>query len=219
MKKYALLCSFITAFLFSSCLSPKIKNTSLVSIFIAHQGQSVRTYWRKIDREVVAKHNTLLKEKGLFNSDVYKSASKLKLKDPRGRLFALGGNNFFMLLWKNSYSKSKVQTIKLEPGYYYLDSFSIHTEKNIIQSASSYPSLRNGYDFKNNQPFFLAFEVRPNQKNITLPSVELSLKPFKNGVVGVFLFNNNEKGANAKWIEGSLNQKLKKIILKDTIGH
>ncbi|WP_104761732.1 hypothetical protein [Helicobacter cetorum] len=206
----------MTAFLFSSCLSPKIKNTSLVSIFIAHQGQSVRTYWRKIDREVVAKHNTLLKEKGLFNSDPYKSAEKLKLKDPRGRLFALGGNNFFMLLWKNSYSKAKVQTIKLEPGFYYLDSFSIHTEKNIIQSAPGYPSLRNGYDFKNNQPFFLAFEVKPNQKNITLPSVELNLKPFKNGVVGMFLFNNNEKGANTKWIEGSLNQKLKNYSLKDT---
>ncbi|WP_418904561.1 hypothetical protein [Helicobacter cetorum] len=184
--------------------STKKPAKSLVSIFIAHQGGSVRTYWRKIDPKVVAQHNALLKEKGLL-----KSASKLKLKDPRGHLIALGGNNFFMLLWKNSYSKAKVQTLKLEPGFYYLDSFSIHTSKDIIQSAPGYPTLRNGYDFKNNQPFFLAFEIKSNQKNITLPSVELSLIKTSRGVVGVFLFNNHEKGANAQWIEGSLNQKLK----------
>ncbi|WP_104744775.1 hypothetical protein [Helicobacter acinonychis] len=188
--------SLLLTFLLVSCLPPKGHYSSLVDIYIAHQGQSVRTYWRKVDREVVAKHNELLEKN-----------PKIKLKDPRGHLFMLGSNRF-MLLWKNSYPLAKVQSIKLEPGFYYLDSFSVETKKGIIQSAPGYSYTKNGYDFKNNRPFFLAFEVKPDNK-IVLPSVELNLIKTPKGFLGVFLFDNNEKGANAQWIEGSLNQKLK----------
>ncbi|AFI05175.1 hypothetical protein [Helicobacter cetorum] len=203
MKFYVVFVSLLATLLLTSCLPPKGHRPSLVSVFIAHQGQSVRTYWRKIDREVVAKHNALLKEN-----------QKAKLKDPRGRLFALGRNHL-LPLWKNSSALAKLQTFKLESGFYYLDSFSIHTSEGMLQSSPGYPHLRNGYDFKNNRPFFLAFEVKPNS-NITLPSVELSLIRTSKGFLGVFLFNNNEKGANTQWIEGSLNQELKNISLKDT---
>ncbi|EMH28307.1 hypothetical protein HMPREF1421_00969 [Helicobacter pylori GAM265BSii] len=171
-------------------------------MYIAHQGQSVRTYWRKVDRGVVAKHNEALKEN-----------PKAKLKDPRGPLFMLGSNRF-MLLWKNRYTLAKVQSFKLEPGFYYLDSFSVETQKGILQSAPGYSYTKNGYDFKNNRPFFLAFEVKPDS-TIILPSVELSLIKTPRGFLGVFLFDNNEKGANTQWIEGSLNLKLKNASFKD----
>lgn len=171
-------------------------------MYIAHQGQSVRTYWRKVDRGVVAKHNETLKKN-----------PKAKLKDPRGPLFMLGSNRF-MLLWKNRYALAKVQSFKLEPGFYYLDSFSVKTQKGILQSAPGYSYTKNGYDFKNNRPFFLAFEVKPDS-TIILPSVELSLIKTPRGFLGVFLFDNNEKGANTQWIEGSLNLKLKNASFKD----
>ncbi|MFT2705384.1 hypothetical protein ACMWP2_06990, partial [Helicobacter pylori] len=61
------------------------------------------------------------------------------------------------------------------------------------------------------------FEVKPDGK-IILPSVELSLIKTPRGFLGVFLFDNNEKGANAKWIEGSLNLKLKNASFKDAWG-
>ncbi|WP_033602523.1 hypothetical protein [Helicobacter pylori] len=194
--------SLLLALLLASCLPPKGHHSGLVGIYIAHQGQSVRTYWRKVDREVIAKHNELLEKN-----------PKIKLKDPRGPLFMLGSNRF-MLLWKNSYPLAKVQSIKLEPGFYYLDSFSVETQKGILQSAPGYSYTKNGYDFKNNRPFFLAFEVKPDHR-IILPSVELSLIKTPRGFLGVFLFDNNEKGTNAKWIEGSLNLKLKNASLKD----
>lgn len=171
-------------------------------MYIAHQGQSVRTYWRKVDRGVIAKHNETLKKN-----------PKAKLKDPRGPLFMLGSNRF-MLLWKNRYALAKVQSFKLEPGFYYLDSFSVETQKGILQSAPGYSYTKNGYDFKNNRPFFLAFEVKPDS-TIILPSVELSLIKTPRGFLGVFLFDNNEKGANTPWIEGSLNLKLKNASFKD----
>lgn len=174
-------------------------------MYIAHQGQSVRTYWRKIDREVITKHNEALKKN-----------PKAKLKDPRGPLFMLGSEHF-MLLWKNRYALAKVQSFRLEPGFYYLDSFSVETQKGILQSAPGYSYTKNGYDFKNNRPFFLAFEVKPDSKTI-LPSVELSLIKTPRGFLGVFLFDNNQKGANAKWIEGSLNLKLKNASFKDAWG-
>ncbi|MCQ2658290.1 hypothetical protein JT125_07390 [Helicobacter pylori] len=197
--------SLLAAFLLASCLSPKGHHSGLVNMYIAHQGQSVRTYWRKIDRGVVAKHNETLEKN-----------PKAKLKDPRGPLFMLGSERF-MLLWKNRYALAKVQSFKLEPGFYYLDSFSVETQKGILQSAPGYSYTKNGYDFKNNRPFFLAFEVKPNS-TIILPSVELSLIKTSRGFLGVFLFDNNEKGANTQWIEGSLNLKLKNASFKDAWG-
>ncbi|GAA8400216.1 hypothetical protein HpDR44_14540 [Helicobacter pylori] len=194
--------SLLLAFLLASCLPPKGHHSSLVNMYIAHQGQSVRTYWRKVDRGVVAKYNETLKEN-----------PKIKLKDPRGPLFMLGSNRF-MLLWKNRYTLAKVQSFKLEPGFYYLDSFSVETQKGILQSAPGYSYTKNGYDFKNNRPFFLAFEVKPDS-TIILPSVELSLIKTTRGFLGVFLFDNNENGANTPWIEGSLNLKLKNASFKD----
>lgn len=65
--------SLLAALLLASCLPPKDHHSGLVNLYIAHQGQSVRTYWRKIDREVIAKHNEMLKKD-----------PKAKLKDPRG---------------------------------------------------------------------------------------------------------------------------------------
>ncbi len=58
------------------------------------------------------------------------------------------------------------------------------------------------------------FEVKPDS-TIILPSVELSLIKTPRGFLGVFLFDNNEKGANTPWIEGSLNLKLKNASFKD----
>ncbi|GAA8337309.1 hypothetical protein HpNP141_14780 [Helicobacter pylori] len=197
--------SLLTALLLASCLPPKGHHSGLVNMYIAHQGQSVRTYWCKVDREVVAKHNETLEKN-----------PKAKLKDPRGPLFMLGSERF-MLLWKNRYALAKVQSFKLEPGFYYLDSFSVETQKGILQSAPGYSYTKNGYDFRNNRPFFLAFEVKPDGK-IILPSVELSLIKTPRGFLGVFLFDNNEKGANTQWIEGSLNLKLKNASFKDAWG-
>ncbi|MCQ2729908.1 hypothetical protein JT153_07450 [Helicobacter pylori] len=197
--------SLLAALLLASCLPPKGHHSGLVNMYIAHQGQSVRTYWRKVDRGVVAKHNETLEKN-----------PKAKLKDPRGPLFMLGSNRF-MLLWKNRYTLAKVQSFKLEPGFYYLDSFSVETQKGILQSAPGYSYTKNGYDFKNNRPFFLAFEVKPDS-TIILPSVELSLIKTPRGFLGVFLFDNNEKGTNAQWIEGSLNLKLKNASFKDAWG-
>ncbi|GAA7257357.1 hypothetical protein BD0084_15350 [Helicobacter pylori] len=45
--------------------------------------------------------------------------------------------------------------------------------------------------------------------------MELSLIKTPRGFLGVFLFDNNEKGANTQWIEGSLNLKLKNASFKD----
>ncbi|GAA7266731.1 hypothetical protein Kyoto98A_14530 [Helicobacter pylori] len=54
--------SLLAALLLASCLPPKGHHSGLVNLYIAHQGQSVRTYWRKVDREVVAKHNEAFKK-------------------------------------------------------------------------------------------------------------------------------------------------------------
>ncbi len=182
--------SLLLAFLLASCLPPKGHHSGLVNIYIAHQGQSVHTYWRKVDRGVVAKHNETLKKN-----------PKAKLKDPRGPLFMLGSNRF-MLLWKNRYALAKVQSFKLEPGFYYLDSFSVETQKGILQSAPGYSYTKNGYDFKNNRPFFLAFEVKPDS-TIILPSVELSLIKTPRGFLGVFYLTTTKRGLTPNGLKGA----------------
>lgn len=63
----------------------------------------------------------------------------------------------------------------------------------------------------------MVFEVKFDGKIIFF-SVELSLIKIFRGFLGVFLFDNNEKGINVKWIEGSLNLKFKNVFFKDVWG-
>lgn len=128
-----------------------------------------------------------------------------KLGDQHSKEFVLGGNNWFFLLWRDTFRKAKIISRMLEPGVYYLASFEVQVGNRLLKSQTTLPRWRTGWDYANKRPLFLAFRVYAHTP-LKLPPVELAIRhTSRNKAKGVpesykvnFMFN-NEGGV---WITG-----------------
>ncbi|WP_104706889.1 hypothetical protein [Helicobacter bizzozeronii] len=98
-----------------------------------------------------------------------------RLGDKPSKEFVLGSNNWFFLLWRDTYKQARIATRTLEPGIYYLASFEVQVGDRLLKSQTTLPQWRTGWDFAKNEPLFLAFELKPNTP-LKLPPVELSIQ-------------------------------------------
>ncbi|WP_163555488.1 hypothetical protein [Helicobacter suis] len=98
-----------------------------------------------------------------------------KLGEKNSKEFVLGSNNWFFLLWRDTFKKAKIESRFLEPGTYYLASFEVQVGNRLLKSQTTLPRWRTGWDFDHNRPLFLAFKVKANTP-LKLPPVELAIK-------------------------------------------
>ncbi|CRF41354.1 hypothetical protein [Helicobacter ailurogastricus] len=122
-----------------------------------------------------------------------------KLGDKPSKEFALGSNNWVLLIFKDPYKKAKIEQRYLEPGIYYLASFELQVGDRLLKSQGTLPRWRTGWDKAHNKPLFLAFKVKPHTP-LKLPPIELAVRHIladkKRGVKESykvnFLFNDKE---------------------------
>jgi hypothetical protein len=141
MKKisFVLTVLFLTG-LFSCVSIPKSsENGSSITFYFESEGRTVLTFWRKINED-----------------------------GSKGKRFSIGGGSKMALIMNSGFGKPYSQTVKLDAGTYYLDSF----ETVSIVSQKAHYASRNGWDDENNKPLYMSFTISDNQ-NIVLPKVEI----------------------------------------------
>ncbi|WP_120945211.1 MULTISPECIES: hypothetical protein [Helicobacter] len=97
-----------------------------------------------------------------------------RLGDKNSKMLVLGSNNWFFLLWRDTFSQARPATRMLEPGTYYLSSFEVQVGDRLLKSQTTLPRWRGGWDYQHNRPLFLAFQVKPHTP-LTLPPIELAI--------------------------------------------
>ncbi|PAF46892.1 hypothetical protein BKH41_08470 [Helicobacter sp. 12S02232-10] len=161
--KYAI--TLIVGFLLASCAiySVKTPDPAIVSICVEHQGISVLTFWRKL------------------NAD-----------GTKGQRFSVGGNSRLKLIMNTGFKKAYTETLKLDAGTYYLDSYQIDLgNSQFLISQDGAFNERNGWDDKNSKPLYVSFEVKPNQ-HLTLPPINIELKKVGEKYLGKFHFEDKD---------------------------
>lgn len=91
---------------------------------------------------------------------------KIESNGNKGDRFSVGVPTFNLVMNTN-FPTSKPETITLDPGTYYLDSFQVG---NTCVSQSGHFKSRNGWDDNLKKPLYLSFSVKEGQK-LTLPVV------------------------------------------------
>jgi hypothetical protein len=160
MKKIFILMFLVSIFFIFGCAtySPKTTNPAKVSFYFEGNGKSVLTFWRKI------------------NSD-----------GTKGQIFSVGGNSNMALVMNMRFKKPYSQTIILDEGTYYLDSYQIANGNGFIISQKGHYTQRNGWDKETNQPLYLSFNVKAGEQLI-LPKVKLLPKEEGNDFLVKFEF-------------------------------
>lgn len=150
MKKL-LSCLSILLFVVSCATnSVKTQNPATVSFDFEGNGKSALTFWRKI------------------NPDGTKDS-----------VFSVGGNTKAALMMNSGFKYPESETIKLDAGTYYLDSFQIDNNNGFIVSESGHYLMRNGWDKANNKPYFLSFTVKEGE-TLVLPRVNIKAEVIGN---------------------------------------
>lgn len=175
MKKILIFISFLV--LISSCAmppKPTTKNPARVTFNFSGNGKSALTFWRKL------------------NDD-----------GTKGGVFSVGGSSRTALMLNTGFSYPYSETVTLDAGTYYMDSYQIATNNGFIVSQNAHYLLRNGWDKEKNKPFYLSFTIKDGE-NVILPRVEMNAEP------GSFIkikFNYNDE--NKIFTIGTRAEKLK----------
>ena len=144
--------------------TPQTENTASVRINVAStDGKSALTFWRSIDAQ-----------------------------GNKGKRFSIGGASSFGLLSNSNFKKAQYETLELDAGIYYLDSFQIQEGKRFIVSEQKHYTARNGWDDKANKPFFLAFSVKEGE-NLELPPIVIKAD-VKNNKINIYIQDGANKG-------------------------
>ncbi|MCL2485213.1 MAG: hypothetical protein FWF00_03075 [Endomicrobia bacterium] len=146
MKKIVLLMFSILIGLSACATVPKPSKeaqSAAVTFYFSGNGLSALTFWRKI------------------NDD-----------GSKGKRFSVGGASKASLLMNGGFKKPFEETIDLEAGTYYLDSFQISAKDGFIVSQIGHYLSRNGWDDAENKPKYLSFTVEGG-KDLVLPKVEI----------------------------------------------
>jgi hypothetical protein len=149
MKKLIILFLFFSIlFVFTGCAkySPKTTNPAEVTFHFEGNERSALTFWRKLDAN-----------------------------GKKGQIFSVGGNSKAKLMMNSGFKKPYSDTIMLDEGMYYLDSYQIVSGNGFIVSEGTHYTRRNGWDKEANAPLYLSFEVKSGQK-LTLPKVNIIVK-------------------------------------------
>ncbi|MDR1160318.1 MAG: hypothetical protein LBK69_06815 [Syntrophomonadaceae bacterium] len=94
------------------------------------------------------------------------------------------------LLMNSSFPKAYTYEEKLDPGYYFMDSYQVSIGGgDYILSENKHYLRRNGWDKENNKPYYLAFRVE-EEKDLSLPVVTIIPIPADNRTA--FKFNDAE---------------------------
>lgn len=143
MKKF--LCCLSVLLLISSCAiapRPKTENPAKVTFDFSGNGKSALTFWRKLNND-----------------------------GSKGKVFSVGGTSKFALILNMRFNYPYAETITLDAGTYFLDSFQIVYEDGFIVSEFNPYAFRNGLD-NDGKPKYLSFEVKDG-KNLVLPRVDI----------------------------------------------
>lgn len=159
--KYIIL---VTAFLLTSCATYSVKtpDPATVTMKVEHNGDSVLTFWRKI------------------NAD-----------GTKGQRFSVGGNSTFALFMNMGFKKAYSSTLKLDEGTYYMDSYDIDLGYGHLLSQGGIFFLRNGWDDKNSKPLYISFSVKRNQ-HLVLPTIDIEVKQENGKNLVKFHFDDKE---------------------------
>lgn len=117
--------------------------TSAITFYFFAKDHSALTFWRKI------------------NDD-----------GSKGKRFSVGGSSKASLFMNSGFSKPFEQTVNLEPGTYYLDSFQIVVKEGFLVSQNKHFAMRNGWDDTNKKPLYLSFTIEEG-KDLILPQIEI----------------------------------------------
>ena len=123
-------------------------------------------------------YSEVVSKKGLKQISALTYWRKLNPDGTKGKPFALGGaNELWRILDTSNFKKAKTQSVTLDSGVYYLDSFEFvdSNDKNIIVSQKGFYTKRNGWDDKKNMPLFFSITLESGQ-NLTLPPIQIALK-------------------------------------------
>lgn len=90
--------------------------------------------------------------------------------------------------------KREVASKMLEPGYYFLDSFSFQDSNYLIRSGSF------GWDAESNKPYFIGFKISKGEE-INFAPIRIEYKVL-NGSRVIYKFNIEDQSGKEKWIIG-----------------
>ena len=141
-----------------SCATNSVKTNNPAQVVFDFEGNEklALTFWRKINPD-----------------------------GTKGSVFSVGGASKSALMLNMGFKDPEQETIKLDAGTYFLDSFQIVDSNGFIVSEGKHYLLRNGWDKDKNKPYFLSFSVKEGE-TLVLPKVKIIAK--KDGKNAIFRF-------------------------------
>jgi hypothetical protein len=129
----------------------KTTNPASVDFYFEGNGKSALTFWRKMEAD-----------------------------GKKGKIFYVGGNSKGALMMNAGFRDPYLESVLLDEGIYYLDSYQIADGKGFIVSEFGHYLMRNGLDKKTKEPRYLSFEVKAGER-LELPRVKIEVKEQSEG--------------------------------------